>query len=746
MKKKIIFTLFSLLLLSTLAVKIPSLDMDYSKALFARDGSLISAKLATDEQWRFPIESELPPTLKEAIIHFEDEYFYSHPGVNPVSIIKAFYINFKARHIKRGGSTITMQLMRMYRGNDKRSYKQKLIEVLGALKLELLYSKEDILKMWASVAPFGGNTVGASTASWRYFERPLEELSTAEYATLAVLPNAPSSIHLNKNRLKLKAKRDALLEKLYKRNKIDSLDYKLSTQEDLPLQLKIVPQNAIHLLNYLSNTYPDKHLFHTTLSTTHQSVFNDIIQAQSDIYQFDGINNAAGIIMDVEANEVLAYIGNTSQNGEIRYVDCVQAPRSYGSLLKPFLYAQAIDQGYFSPHELIKDIPTSIDGFTPKNFDRQFRGVVPMDQMVSKSLNVPAVRVLNYVGLNTFHDLVTNDLNLTHITRDASHYGLSIILGGAESSMWDLTNAYKGLVLNHKGDNHPFKQVKVIKDADVNQSTFSFHPVAASYTIEAMSSVNRPKEEQHFIKMGGEKIAWKTGTSYGHRDAWSIGTNGKYLVAIWVGNESGEGVYGLTGGKKAAPILFKTLRRFAEGNSLHGYNHTSDIIEICQHSGMQKGKWCTQTTFADTPSISHQLRNCDRHQVVIDDVGSVDTVFTLTADEDYYHHQYSGISHAEEKKINKIGSPNLKIIYPQQDAIIVLPKKLDNDYSELKLEASSLIANSKLFWFLDNKFVASTKAPHQLSAPLKDGMHALVVNDQHGNSEELQFEILCRTD
>lgn len=744
MKKKLTFILLILFLGSILSVKIPSLDLDYSKALFASDGSLLSAKLAKDEQWRFPIDEELPPTLKEAIIHFEDEYFYKHPGVNPVSIAKSFYINLKAKQIKRGGSTITMQIMRMYRGNNKRSYNQKLIEVLGALKLELLYSKEDILTMWASVAPFGGNTVGASTASWRYFQRPLKELSTAEFATLAVLPNAPSSIHLNKNRKKLKVKRDALLYKLYTNNKIDSIDYTLSLAEDLPNQLLKVPQDAIHLLDHLVKTYPDKHLFHSTLSITYQSVFNDILQAQSDIYQFDGIDNAAGIIIDIEANEVLAYIGNTKTKGQIRYVDCVQAPRSYGSLLKPFLYAQAIDQGYFSPRELIKDIPTSFDGFTPKNFDRQFRGVVSMDQMVSKSLNVPAVRVLNYVGLNTFHKLVTNDLNLSHINRDANHYGLSIILGGAESSMWDLSNAYKGLVLNHKGHEEPFGQVKVIKDEHVTSSKFSFHPVAASYTIEAMSSVHRPKEEQHFVKMNGDKIAWKTGTSYGHRDAWSIGTNGKYVVAVWVGNESGEGVYDLTGGKKAAPILFKTLRHFDEGNNLDGEIHTSDIIEICQQSGMQKGKWCTQTTYEDTPKISHQLRNCDRHQIVKREAGILDTLFTLTPDEDYYYHQYTGVSFAQENNSNNSINSNLKIIYPQKDAIIVLPKKLDSEYSDLKLEASSLNSNSKLFWFLDSMFIASTEAPHHLSTPLKHGLHALVINDQLGNSVEHNFEIVRR--
>jgi len=744
MIKKTSIILFIVSLVSIFSVEIPSLELDYSRALYDSDGALLSAQLASDEQWRFPIEGDIPEPLAQSILYFEDEHFYKHPGVNPFAIVKAFHDNYKAGRIVRGGSTITMQVMRMFRGNRSRTYTQKIIEIVGAIKLELLYSKADILKMWASVAPFGGNTMGASTASWRYFDRPLQELSSAEYATLAVLPNAPSSIHLNKNRVQLKAKRNRLLKKLMEKQIIDSLDYSLSIEEDLPRQLYKIPQHAIHLLDYLVKKHPGQHIFHTTINARHQSIFKEILQAQSDIYQFDGINNAAGIIIDVAQNEVLAYVGNTKHKGEMRYVDCVQAPRSFGSLLKPFLYAQAIDEGYFLPNELIKDIPTNFGGFIPKNFDKKFRGTVGMEEMVSKSLNVPAVRVLNYIGLNSFHSMLTQDLKLSHIHQDADHHGLSLILGGAESTMWDLGNAYKGLLLNHKGTEQPFSALRVLRDEQVVLSDFSFHPVAASQTVEAMCSVNRPKEEQHYAKMNGNKIAWKTGTSYGHRDAWSIGSNGKYLVAVWVGNETGEGVYDLTGGKKAAPILFRTLRHFDEGAGIQEEVHACELIEVCKESGMQKGKWCTHTYYEDTPRISHRLRNCDRHQVLASSGNGQDTLFTLTSSEDYYRSQYTGISTKSKIKSHAPIQKGLKIIYPEKDAIIVLPKKLDHEYAELKLEANSLNPDNTLFWFVDSQFVTSTKAPHHLSTELAEGIHDLFVNDLHGNSRELNFEIVRR--
>jgi len=238
--------------LMILLTPIPNLQLPYSKVVYDANHQLLSAKIATDEQWRFPIEKDLPKDLEQDIIHFEDEYFYHHPGFNPVSIAKAIYLNNKSKKIKRGGSTITMQVMRMYHGNQPRTYLQKAIEILGAMKLELLYSKKEILKMWAEVAPFGGNTVGASTASWRYFNRDLDQLSWSEYATLAVLPNTPSKVHMTKNVSALKKKRDRLLSKLLANDLLDSIEWKLALQEDLDFEQKDLPQQSIHFMSFLS--------------------------------------------------------------------------------------------------------------------------------------------------------------------------------------------------------------------------------------------------------------------------------------------------------------------------------------------------------------------------------------------------------------------------------------------------------------------------------------------------------------
>lgn len=748
MKNRILTILF-LLVVVWFIIPIPNLDLAYSKVVYDKNGRLLSAKIADDEQWRFPVDGELPVTLEKSIVYFEDEYFYKHPGVNPISIGKAVYQNWQQDKVVRGGSTITMQVMRMYYGNRKRTYWQKVKELLGAVKLDLLYSKKDILKMWAEVAPFGGNTVGASTASWRYFNRNLNQLSIAEYATLAVLPNTPSKIHMTKNVESLRNKRNQLLHKLYQHQEIDSIDLQLALTENIDFEQKNVPQQSLHFMNFLSEKYPDQFTYHSTIDPMYQQLLNETLSEYSDIYQFDGIQNAAATIIDVQKNEVVAYVGNTKFKGKaMRYVDCVQAPRSYGSLLKPLLYAYAIDEGYFLPNENIKDIPTNLNGFIPKNFDRKFRGTVPMDQMVSRSLNVPAVRVLNYVGVASFHHLLKNELDFSHVHNDANHHGLSLILGGAECSMWEMSRVYKGLMRNQLEMNNAFNPTKCLQNEQDQTHNFSFHPTAAWHTMKAMMSVNRPKEEQHFVKMGGQNVAWKTGTSYGHRDAWAIGANERFVVAVWVGNEDGEGVYNLTGVKKAGPILFRIMRHLDQSNQLIEPIAMNAQVEACSESGMLKGHLCTHTVTQSVPHFSHQLRHCNHHEVVnTNQDGEVqkDTLFFLKPTINYYYAQHSGhdLSLPSKNEMADVSTPPA-IVYPEENAVIFVPKKLNQAYSSVALKANTAAKKGTLFWFLNGTFVEKTEAPHHINVDLKEGEYALQINDDLGNKDALEFSVVRR--
>lgn len=730
--------MFLLGVLAVFLVPIPKLKQKQSSVLYDKNGSLLSATIADDGQWRFPIEGNLPKPLKQSILAYEDAYFYKHFGVNPISIAKSIYLNVKEKKVVRGGSTITMQVMRMYRGNQSRTIPQKLIEILGAIKLEILYSKEEILTLWATMAPFGGNTVGAQSAAIRYYERNLDELSLSEYATLAVLPNSPAMVHLNRNKNELLRKRNFVLEKLWSEKKIDSINYQLAIREELPTFSPIVEQKAFHYLSFLRKKFPNQFVFHSNLQPHLQQSTQEILNDYAHRYQLDGIQNAAAIIIDNQSNEIVSYVGNvTKQNGAIQYVDCSQGLRSYGSLLKPFLYAFSIEKGNFLPNEQIKDIPTNINGFIPKNFDRQYRGVVNMDEFVSKSLNIPSVRVLNYVGIESFYGHLKDDLKLSALHNDAHHYGLSIILGGAEASLYDMARIYKGLVRNYNGYPYPYNAPKHLAGEPVQKESEQVYSAQTIWhTLQAMQSVNRPADEQQFFKMGGEKIAWKTGTSYGHRDAWSVGSSQDYTVAIWVGNETGDGRYDLTGVKKAAPILFEVFRELKKAQPFQEKIRQGKTVQVCKQSGRLSGRFCPTIYEISLADVSHQLRNCNQHEKA----NNGEIIFKTDPVVAYYHDEFFGIKQKKQNLIQK----QIQFIYPEKNAVIQVPKKLNEEYAQILAKANSNYESAEIYWYLNGKFQQKTIKNHQISLPVEEGEHSMYISDQYGNEQRVHFEVVKR--
>ena len=405
---------------------------------------LLGAVIAEDGQWRFPQNDSIPEKFKICIIQFEDAHFYKHPGFNPISIAKALKQNLSSGGVKRGGSTLTQQVIRLSRKGQSRTYLEKVKELILATRLEFRTSKEKILSYYSSNAPFGGNVVGLDAASWRYFNRAASELSWAESATLAVLPNAPSLIYPGKNQEQLLKKRNRLLEKLLKQEIIDSLTYQLSIVENLPQKPYPLPQIAPHLLQRVAQTHFGKHV-RTSIKKPIQDQVNKIIHNSYNNLKQNEIHNAAVLILDVKTRKVLAYVGNTPTDMEHeKDVDIINKPRSTGSILKPFLHAAMLDAGDLLPNMLVADVPTQFGNYNPENFDKQYDGAVPASRALSRSLNVPSVRMLQEFGLNRFYHYL-KALKLRDLKYNANHYGLSLILGGAESNLWDLCKSYAAL-------------------------------------------------------------------------------------------------------------------------------------------------------------------------------------------------------------------------------------------------------------------------------------------------------------
>ena len=502
---------------------------EYSTVVESAEGELLGARIAADGQWRFPPCDTVPERFATALVQFEDRQFWWHPGVNPVAMGRALIQNARSGHVVSGGSTLTMQVIRLSRQRERTVW-QKIIESVLAARLELRCSKPQILALYASHAPFGGNVVGLEAAAWRYFGRPASELSWAEAATLAVLPNAPSTMHLSKGREDLQAKRNRLLLRLMEHGDLSAETYEAALEEPLPDAPLPLPSYASHFVERCPKGVRTR----TSIRLPLQKAVSAVTDRQSDDLAKEGVADLAAVVMDNATGEIVAYVGNASPDRERPgvQVDIAASPRSTGSILKPFLYAAALQEGEILPNTLLPDIPVNLGGFAPQNFDRQFYGAVPASQALARSLNVPSVFLLRQYGVPKFHALLLK-AGLTTLTQDPEHYGLSLILGGGEGRLDEITRAYSALAYSYQGDSlgpdgpRNDKRGDTPQDDNCHSERSEESPItdalAVWYTLQALQEVNRPDELDWRLIRSVRKAAWKTGTSYGFRDAWAVG-------------------------------------------------------------------------------------------------------------------------------------------------------------------------------------------------------------------------------
>ena len=711
----------------------------YSTVVTDRNGELLGARIASDGQWRFPPSDTVPEKFRTALIEFEDRWFAYHPGVNPVSIARAAAGNIKAGHVTSGGSTITMQVIRMSRGRE-RNIGQKIIEAILATRLELRCSKDEIIGLYASHAPFGGNVVGLEAASWRYFGRPPGELSWGEAATLAVLPNSPGEIHPGKNRTRLLEKRNGLLGSLYQHGHIDSLDFVLACDEPLPGEPVALPQEAHHLTEYYWKTSPGKRI-KTAIDIHLQKQIQAVTDQWNNEFSQTGIHDLAAIVKDVRTGETLAYIGNANPDrkrpgGE---VDIIRAPRSTGSILKPLLYCALLQDGEILPNTLLPDVPININGFSPQNFNRQFYGAVPASEALARSLNVPSVHLLRRFGVAKFLDILRK-CGMTTLTGSASHYGLSLILGGAEGTLGDITSIYSKLSASYqsadtthtsKGDRlHNFP----LKDK-----------CALWWTFDALKEVNRPDEIDWRLIGSIKKVAWKTGTSFGFRDAWAVGVTADYAVGVWAGNAQGQGVPGLTGARTAGPVMFEIfnllpIKEYDSEYSRNGWFKEPVygdyiIAEVCRESGCLKGVSCESSDTLMLPRKSVRSEPCPYHNV-IDGVRT----FILPPSMEWYYRQHHPEYTTTVPK-SKADSAPMEFIYPENGAVIYIPRQLDGSITGITFNLAHRTPKVNVFWHLDNEYVGQTQMIHQLTLKPSPGKHSVTAVDESGNSISVGFTV-----
>ncbi len=766
--KKFYFMITIFILVSWLLIPIKTEIKDYSTVVTDKNNKILRVFLNKDEQWFLPPDKNLkvPDKLKISIINFEDKYFYYHLGFNPVSIFNSFYENIQKGYKARGGSTITMQVIRLL-NPQRRTYFNKFKEIFNAIKIEITHSKNDILNLYINNAPYGGNIIGYRSATLYYYQKLPEQLTWSESATLAVLPNSPGIISPVNNNQLLIDKKNRLLTLLKNKNIIDDETYNISIKEPVPNMINKTPFLAPHLSQMLKNKYKDENIIKTNIISEYQEDIEKIVKNYTRFLKSRGIKNISVLVADTKTSEVITYIGSQdffdkSSKGE---VNGVIAPRSTGSILKPFLYSLAIDDGIILPETLIKDIPTYFGAFSPENSDKKYSGLISAKEALTRSLNVPATLLLNQYGVYDFYNFLKK-AGLSTLFRKSDDYGLTLILGGAEGNLFEITSLYRGLA-----DNGNFKKLKLTPFDEIEYKQNNQKPLiskgSAYLTLNMLKELKRPDSEYYWQQYERQfKVAWKTGTSFGNRDAWAVGVNPSFTVGIWAGNFSGESNSNLKGATSAGSLMFDIFNYLPKNKGKTWFKEPYEdleMIEICKETGFKAGLSCNHKHLVEVPIKAKNLKICPYHKSIFVSNDNKTQVCSLCWENGNYKkvsmpfyspdivqflRQRGNIINdipPHKESCPSIHSQNqIKIIYPTEGAKIFLPKDIGGINQKLNLKAAHINSKNKIYWYIDDKFLGLTKNNHSKSIELLKGNHNLSIVDQNGNKDSCSFSVYIR--
>jgi penicillin-binding protein 1C len=601
--------------------------IEYSTIVTDNKGDVIHVFLTRDQQWRMKTDlAEISPLLRKAIIEKEDKYFYYHPGINPVAMLRALGRNILARHRTSGASTITMQVARALEPK-RRTYWNKLVEVFRAFQLEWKYSKDEILQLYLNKVPYGGNIQGVKSASILYFSKNPDHLSLAEITALSVIPNRPSTLVIGEHNDRIVAERNKWLRRWAKENVFTPKEIEDALAEPLVATRGTVPALVPQLAIKLKKSGGD--IIHTTIDLNEQLKIEKLVKDYSRTLALSNIRNAAVIVLDNETHRVVSYIGSadfhdSADGGQVNGAASIRQP---GSTLKPLLYGLCIDAGLLTPKMTITDVPVNFEGYAPENYDQKFNGYVTMDYALGHSLNIPAVKSLKALG----KDVLIRKLALCgfrQVDRDRNKLGLSMILGGCGATLEELVGLYS--IFANEG--RWVRPVYTTDDtaavplrnawrpmADTAGGQRILSPAATFMIDDILSKVNRPDFPVNWTStVHLPKIAWKTGTSYGRRDAWSIGYNKRYTVGVWVGNFSGVGVPELSGANVATPLLFTVFNTidYDDDGSWFSQPADCDIRKVCTETGLPPADFCSHLVTDYFIPLVSPTRKCDNMQEV----------------------------------------------------------------------------------------------------------------------------------
>ena len=734
---------------------------------------MIHAFLTPDEKWRMKTNlDEISPLLRKTIVAKEDKYFFHHPGINPLSIGRAFMKNVLRKKRTSGASTITMQVAKALEPKP-RTYVNKMIEIFRALQLEWKYSKAEILQLYLNIVPYGGNIEGVKSASILYFKKNLDHLSLAEITTLSIIPNRPSLLVIGKHNDLIKQERNRWLEKFAADELFTSKEIRDALQEPLTASRGTIPKMIPHLAIKLKQLPGD--IIRTNIEMNIQLKTEKLVQDYSRNLSLRNIRNAAVLIINNKTHEVITYIGSadfkdTIDAGQVNGAAAIRQP---GSTLKPLLYGMCIDEGLMTPKSIVTDVAVNYDGYSPENYDRQFNGYVSMEYSLEHSLNIPAVKALRILGKERLVQSLAL-CNFQQVKKDQKKLGLSMILGGCGTSLEELTGLYSVFAndgkyirpsfyrsdLEGKTDKNFSDRKNLIFASEGNNQAQILSSAATFMINETLSKVNRPDfplNWQSTERM--PKIAWKTGTSYGRRDAWSIGYNKNYTVGIWVGNFSGIGIPEISGANIATPLLFKIFNTIDYDSDQEWFQQPTDCDSriVCSETGLPPADHCTNLIMDNfIPLISTTQRCNNIEEVMISDHEKISYCKTCMPDAGYKKKMYKliaadmqaylderGISYQKVpmhnpdcEKIFKDGAPS--IISPRNGSEYLISKK---NPEALQLSSNTGNDVNRVYWYINNQFYKAADAKNKQFFIPEEGPVKISCTDDKGRSRDIWIQV-----
>ncbi|WP_406566872.1 penicillin-binding protein 1C [Dyadobacter helix] len=693
-------------------------EVDYSSQILAKDGTVIHTFLSGDDKWRLYADiSEITPLLRKTLIHKEDKFFYYHPGINPLAMLRAAALNMVKGRRTSGASTITMQVVRLLEPR-KRTYFNKILESFRALQLEFHYSKEEILLMYLNRVPYGGNIEGIKAASLLYFGKLPQLLSLAEIMALTIVPNRPSGLQPGRRNEELIQARNRWLLRFEKANLFDKNVIQDALREPLVIRRLAAPRLAPHFSQRLKKEFPDQKIVRSNLNLHLQRQIEG--QVKNYINRLNGMNihNAAVLVVNNETMAVEAYVGsadffNPYDGGQ---VDGIRAVRSPGSTLKPLLYATAFDKGMLTPRSVVYDVPTNFAGYEPENFDQRFNGAVTAGFALSHSLNIPAVRILRDMGTAGLVGQLRK-AGFRTVARQEKDLGLSMILGGCGVTLEELTRLFA--VFSNKGK---FRDLRYIQEHNNVRGSTLISEESSFLLNNILTQVTRPDLPTQFDNTYHlPRIAWKTGTSYGKRDAWSVGYNKKFTVGVWVGNFSGQGVPELSGANTATPLLFSVFNSLDYNSEKGWYTMPQNVAlrKVCAVTGDIPSDFCSnQITDYYIMGVSSYQKCRHLKWVYTDKNGEMSYCTYCLPEKDYEKRALPDIAPelVAYYEIQKIPYPKLpphnpacERVFHEGAPMIISPNDGSEYYirkdeaPQLQLSCQAQSDAQEVFWYLNDK-------------------------------------------